>query len=390
MKLTEKERQEAQNLLVSFLNIASVNGTDGELSFAKHIYETLENAGLEVLLEPLDDKRANVIATLKGRDTTRNIVLNGHLDTVKYGELSNWHTDPTQATLVDRRVYGRGSTDMKSGLAGLVMALILLKRKGIVPAVNLVFAATCDEESGGAGATASLNKAWLKEAEFILVGEPTALKFGLAEKACNWLKLIVHGKTGHGAYPERGVNAIERGFAIIERVRTALEKHHHPLLGRTTLQITQVHAGILPNMTPDRAEFVLDIRNTPSLSNEALFELIEEESALEAAKTAGLLRTELEAINSRPPLESDAEEPWIKNFDAAYQKLVGTDAAAAGVNFYTDASLFVQANPKAAILLFGPGEPDLCHQANEYVELDMYEKFVDIVFEFLRTADGGI
>jgi len=383
MKLTEVDRQSARLLLEDFLNTPSINGTAGELLFAEKICAYLQKAGLKAQLEQLDEQRANVLLCVPGSDRSRNIVLNGHLDTVKYGDLSSWNTPPESAARVGNRLFARGAADMKAGLAGMVFVLAELSRKSIVPSVDIWFAASCDEEAGGAGARACQEKEWLKRADFILVGEPTSLQLGLCEKGCNWLRFIVHGKTGHGAYPERGVNAIEHGFAILERVKAQVKKHIHPLLGASTMQITQLSAGIAPNMTPDRAEFVLDIRNTPTLSNEALFDLLKNESATESDQTAGLLSTEIEIINSRPPLESSPSEAWIQAINKSFEKVMDKAATAAGVSFFTDASLFVQVNHKAPTLLFGPGEPELCHQANESVELKQYEQYIEILMAFL-------
>jgi len=389
MKLTEVDQQSARLLLEDFLNTPSINGTAGELLFAEKICAYLQKAGLNAQLDQLDEKRANVLLYVPGSDRSRNIVLNGHLDTVKYGDLSSWNTPPESAVLSGGRLFARGAADMKAGLAGMVFILAELSRKSIRPPVDIWFVASCDEEAGGAGASACLEKEWLKKAGFILVGEPTSLKLGLCEKACNWLRFIVHGKTGHGAYPERGVNAIEHGFAILERVKAQIEKHIHPLLGASTMQITQLSAGIAPNMTPDRAEFVLDIRNTPTLCNESVFDLLKKESAAESDQTAGLLHTEIEIINSRPPLESSPSEAWIQAFNKSFEKVMGRSAYATGVSFFTDASLFVQANHEAPILLFGPGEPDLCHQANESVKLKQYEQYLDILMTFLTDNSMG-
>lgn len=388
MQLSKTERQEAYELLVSLLNTPSVNGSEGELRMAEKIFTLLTEAGIEAQLEPQGPLRANVLAFVPGQDSSKTILLNGHVDTVQFGSRESWRSDPATATLVGRELFARGATDMKSGLAGMIMVLRLMQRKQLTPRVNLCFLACCDEESSGAGARAVLDKACLKSADMIFVAEPTDLKLGLAEKACNWLKLIVFGKTGHGAYPERGVNAIERGFAIVERLKEELQDYKHPLLGPTTIQITQLNAGIVPNMTPERAEFVLDIRNTPSLSNERLFALLEGACAEEAALTKSILRTNLDIINSRPPLETAVDDTWVKAFSHVCQAQTGKAPEAIGLSFYTDASLFVQANAKASILMFGPGEPGLCHQANEYVNLDKYEKFIEILGQFLTVKDG--
>lgn len=385
MRMTSKDRAAALALLCDFINTASVNGTEGEWVFAEKIAATLRASGLEAELEVLDEKRANVFLRIAGKDRSRSILLNGHLDTVKYGDLQAWKTDPAVATIVDGRLYARGACDMKGGLAGIVYTLTSLREQGFVPAVDICFIASCDEESGGAGASACLDKACLAEAEFMLVAEPTALNLGICEKACNWLKLIVYGKTGHGAYPERGCNAIEHGFALLQRVKSQLVQHGHPLLGQTSMQITQINGGIVPNMTPDKAEFVMDIRNVPSISNEALFALIEKESQKEAESCQGLLRTELEIINSRPPLESSVTDPWIQTFAKAAQHIKGQIPEVCGVNFFTDASLFVQANDKAPLLLFGPGDPAMCHQANEALDIAEYEAFIEILTQFLKN-----
>lgn len=383
IKLSVLEKQRARALLYRFLSTPSINGSSGELTKAKLIQESLLSAGLDVKLQVLDERRGNVVCHLSGREGGRRLVLNGHLDTVKYGDLAAWHSDPAQPKEREERVYARGASDMQGGLAALVYAFIWLKEKAIEPICNLSFLATCDEEASGAGALACSDADWLQEADCFLVAEPTSLALGLSEKGCHWLRFNVYGKTAHGAYPGRGCNAIEQGCQLLMRIKERLVPYVDTLLGHSTMQINQVEGGIAPNMTADFACFVVDVRNTPDLDDEKLISIIAEEIASAELRSDGFLRVEFEVLNSRLALRTSMEDPWVKRLGAAYSRQVGEEADFCGVSFFTDASLFVKSNCDSSFILFGPGDPELCHQANESLSLTQFESFIEILLSFL-------
>ena len=147
----KQRRAEALALLKHILDIPSVNGKDREQEVAVYLAEYLKSKGMETRVQPIDEHHGNVIGVLKGQ-TEETILFNGHLDTVPYGDINEWSTNPAVCTEQDGRLYGRGASDMKSGLAVMAFVLGELAESGCVPRRTIVFAGTCDEERGGLGA----------------------------------------------------------------------------------------------------------------------------------------------------------------------------------------------------------------------------------------------
>ena len=372
------KQQTAQEHLLHLLGIPSVNAKDDEGKAAEYLAEFFRAAGIEAKVWRIDATHANVTAFLKGRGAAAPTVWNGHLDTVAYGDRNEWNSDPAVPVIRNGRIYARGASDMKSGLAAMTWALTELAHNGTAPAGDITFLGTCDEEHSGRGASAIVAAGLLPKVRNILVGEPTGLNIGTAQKGCLWLSIEARGKTSHGAYPERGVNAVDCGYAVAEGIHTYVTSHTHPLLGSATAQITEIEGGIAPNMTPDRCRILMDIRMTPELSAEAVTAEAEELIREKTAETGGRFTAALSVKNHRLAVETASEDPFAEQVRSSI-RANGFEPKDIGINYFTDASIFLRDAPEAKALLFGPGEPELCHQPDEYVELEKYEKAIQIL-----------
>lgn len=235
--------EEAVQLLEDILAIPSVNGQDDEGKVAEYLCDYFRKAGISAQVERIDETHANVSAILEGEDNSKRILWNGHLDTVPYGSLEEWSTDPKVPVTKGDSVYARGASDMKSGLCAMAYALCACKKSGKKIPHSIRFAGTCDEEKGGLGAEAVLKKTQEPYDE-IIIGEPTGLKMGIAQKGCIWLELKAHGKTSHGAYPEQGCSAVEHILRIVEKIKQFTEKQEHPVLGHATANITKIEGEL--------------------------------------------------------------------------------------------------------------------------------------------------
>ena len=180
-KRTEEQRRaEALALLKHILDIPSVNGKDREQETAVYLAEYLKRKGMETRVQLIDEHHGNVIGVLKGK-TEETILFNGHLDTVPYGDINEWNTNPAVCTEQDGRLYARGASDMKSGLAVMAFVLGELAESGCVPQKTIVFAGTCDEERGGLGAKEIIKEYPDLFPELLLIGEPTSCQAGVAQ-----------------------------------------------------------------------------------------------------------------------------------------------------------------------------------------------------------------
>lgn len=385
--MNTNRQDDAVRLLTDLLAIPSVNGKDREADAAEFLQRYFERNGIDSHVQEIDGKHANVTAFLPGRNPEETMIWNGHLDTVPYGDLHAWHTDPSVPVIRDGKLFGRGASDMKSGLAAMVFALCDLHSREKQPACNILFAGTCDEEKGGIGAEALLGLLGGTHTEpgkrpFLLVGEPTSLRPGTAQKGCLWLRLQIRGRTSHGAYPDRGVNAIDGGMRIAEAIRTFVHSYSHPVLGRATAQVTKMEGGVAPNMTPDRCSIVMDVRMVPPLKAEQVLEA--GRRALEAEKqNLPGLDAQFECLNERRAIEIDCAHPQVLRLQELLRS-AGRDDTPIGISFFTDASILDRDNGMD-ICLFGPGDPALAHQPDEFVEIDRYLEAIRILEELCQA-----
>lgn len=366
-------------LLKEILAIPSVNGADNEGAVAEFIANYLKEKHIDAFVQQIDETHANIIAKLEGK-SSETVVWNGHLETVPYGNTEEWNTDPSIPVEKNGRIYARGASDMKSGLAAMAYLLGEIGESGEKPEQTMLFLGTCDEEKSGLGAEKILEEIDLSSGSLLLIGEPTGCKLGVAQKGCIWAQLNISGKTSHGAYPEEGYNAVEYGMKIVCRIKKWVTEYEHRLLGTATAQVTMIQGGIAPNMTPDFAEILLDIRIVPGISAEDVEKKIKKICQEEVEETNGEVKFEVRIKNARRAIEIAEEERWLKEFKA-YLKQNGAETEEIGINYFTDASILTKKESEIPVLLFGPGEPRLAHKPNEFVELEKYEKYIEILGE---------
>lgn len=371
---------ESLDLLRKILEIPSVNSVDQEKKAAEYIAAYFQKHGIQAEVQEIDDIRANVIAFLPGKDPERTMIWNGHLDTVPYGNLKEWRTDPSVAVLEDGKLFARGASDMKSGLAAMVYAMCHAPEP---PAYNIQFLGTCDEEKNGLGASWILKENKMAQAECLLIGEPTGMGLGIAQKGCLWLEIRVRGKTSHGAYPQEGISAIHHGIRIAERLGEYVRSYAFGILGNSTAQITMIDGGVALNMTADECCVKMDIRMVPGLTKEMVLAYGREILQDEQKKAPGL-EAEFHVLNDRRAIHID-EGHWMPSALGSILRSHGYEGGPAGINFFTDASVLDRYDQKR-ILLFGPGEPSMAHRPNEYVHIKKYKDAILVLMEFMQEC----
>ena len=369
----------AIQLLKEIIEIPSVNSKDRERSVAEYLAAYFKDHGIEAEVQDIDELHANVVAFVPGKNRDQTILWNGHLDTVPYGSLEEWNTDPKSAVEKDGRIYGRGSSDMKSGVAAMTYALCHLDGE---PACNIRFVGSCDEEKGGLGAEEALKAGYTKDVKWILVGEPTDMKLGIAQKGCLWMEMEIKGKTSHGAYPKEGANAVACAARLAEKVQAYVGTFSHEVLGASTAQITMIQGGVANNMTPDYCRTVMDIRMVPGLTAPMVLEYAGKLMEQEAGKDSRL-SGKFTALNDRRAIEIDGNHPMTAGIRGLLKKS-GYTGEDLGINFFSDASVLDRAGEKD-ILLFGPGDPAMAHQPNEFVETGKYQDAIIILQEFAKN-----
>lgn len=367
----------ALDLLKTLLEIPSVNSRDRESLVAEYLADYFKKHGIEAKVQYVDDTHANVLAYIPGTEPGCRMIWNGHLDTVPYGNTEEWNTNPAEAVLKDGKLFARGASDMKSGLAAMVYALCHTPKR---PAYGIQFLGTCDEEKNGLGASAVL-KDGMEDAPYLLVGEPTDMRLGIAQKGCLWLEIRVSGKTSHGAYPQEGISAIHHGISLAAGLKAYVESFSSKVLGASTAQITMIHGGVAMNMTADECSVKMDIRMVPGLTKEMILAEGEKLLCKEQAGASGL-KAELLVLNDRRAIEIDSGS----SLPSSLRRILcshGYEGSDIGINFFTDASV-LDREGKKKILLFGPGEPSMAHKPNEYVSIKKYQDAIQVLLELMQ------
>jgi succinyl-diaminopimelate desuccinylase len=308
--LNEQEKRAALSVLESVMNMETVNPPGHELPLAKWAADYLKEAGALAEVQELGAGRGNLIAKIPGGEE-KSLILCAHLDTVPYGDEFRWKHPPGRFTLEGGRVYGRGASDMKGGLAAMLYAFRQFCDCQEKPKGDMILLCTADEEAGGEGARALLEKIDFSRAACVVIGEPTQNDIALASKGVLWIAFEVSGRSSHGAYPGMGVNAAELSFELVNQIKGLCEGPSHPLLSAPTCTLTEICAGIKANVVPDHCKFTLDYPydagRVPSCA---------------AAKNAGNLRCVLQkpsglavrhrVVTSRAAVETEEENEIVQ------------------------------------------------------------------------------
>lgn len=380
-------------LLKALVRIDSVNpslvpGAAGERAVARALAEHMRGLGLEVHVQEVAEGRPNVVGVLEGREPGRSLMLCGHIDTVGVAGMAR-PFDPLER---DGRVYGRGSQDMKSGVAAMVDAARVIRDSGGLDEGRLIIACVVDEEHSSIGADA-LVTTWY--ADGAVVTEPTDLAIAIAHKGFEWVEVETEGRAAHGSRPREGRDAIR----LMGRVLTELDAldHHlqsrppHPLLGTASLHASLIHGGRELSSYPDRCHLQMERRTVPG-----------EQPGSGAREVAAILARlsaadrEFKAASrplfARSPYEIAADHPLVATMKLAvagqFKGQTSAPSAApsvSGMSFWTDASVLGDAGIPS--LLFGPTGAGL-HGVEEWVEAESVITCRNVLAELARRWCG--
>lgn len=359
------------------LRFDTVNPPGNEAACARDLQGLLEAAGFETALLPMGEGRANLVAYL-GDGSGAPLGFTGHLDTVPLGA-QGWRHDPFEGVIEDGRLYGRGTTDMKGGVAAFVTACIA-EAEALRQGPGVLLLITAGEETGSDGARAMVAEGGLRRPGALVVAEPTANRPLAGHKGALWLKVVTTGVTAHGSMPERGVNAVVGAARVVEKLAAfGFNVVPHPVMGAATLNIGTIAGGMNINSVPDRAEIGVDIRSVAGLEHDALRANLTQFLGDEAG---------VEVLVDLPPVWTDPAHPWMRRVAEAVSAVTGEATPPASVSYFTDASVFTPAFGGLPTVILGPGEPGLAHQTDEYCELGKLQAAVEIYSRLIRDWLG--
>jgi len=272
------------------------------------------------------------------------LLLACHVDTVPVPEPALWQRDPFGADLEDGRIWGRGASDMKAGLVAAAVAVAAAD-----PQVPVALLLTSDEEIGSKGAAAAAAAVAEQSVGAVVVPEATGNQVVLGHKGALWLAVRTAGRAAHGSTPERGHNAVLDLVSVLSRARGALPLGSDSFLGPETWNCGTISGGTVPNVVPDRAEAVIDMRT------------VTDGAALLAWWRSQPEIADVEIRVDLPPVGTPADDPWVAALPAPVLPTPAT--------YFTDASVLGQVVGGAPIVVWGPGTPAVMHAVDEYAEL---------------------
>lgn len=361
------------SLTQKLIRANSENPPGNESAVAKIVKKELEECGFEVKNYEFAKNRTNVIGFLKGKNSSRSLLLTPHLDTVPAGE--NWKHTPFGAEIVDNKIYGRGAADCKCNVAVCLEVAHQLKENGIKLEYDLIIAATADEETGSKLGIVPLLEKRILTPTHAIVTDGGDFKITIANKGLIWIKIFVHGKKAHGAYPWKGENAIEKASQIITDLKSHKFKFNpHPFLHPLTISTGTIKGGERVNIVPDECEFMVDLRFLPGMDVNSIVE------ELRKIIEKTIKKYELTVINIHEPHEISRDNPLVAALESAMRKnnlipeINGSEGA--------DASTFLQKYGIPAIS-FGAGN-DTLHSTDEYVAIDDLVKGAEVLLTFLK------
>jgi len=365
------------SLLTDLVKTPSVCGEEAKI--ASFIAKWLREHGLLVEILEVKPNRPDVVTRLKGSAPGPRILLNGHMDTVEIGR--GWTRDPFGAEVEGGRMYGRGTEDMKSGLAAILWAAAACKEEGLPKRGELIVAAVVDEEAIDWGTYALVQRGLTQGLDFAMISESTGLNVVTAHRGRAVLEVEVHGKAAHSMWPEHGVNAIEKAALLINAFQR-IEGPTHPRLGGATINALKIEGGQEEVMlVPDKCRLVIDRCLVPGYSSQAaLDDLRRLISEIGIDADAKLSARETPFCD---PFEIPDANPHVRKIVEVAAKVIGKTPQIDVHDGPCDSCILVNQG-KVPTIEFGPSGGGV-HESDEYVELDSVRKTADVYHEILKT-----
>jgi len=353
----------------NLLSFNSINPPGNEEVIAQFVGSILSSHGFRTEYYHFEPGRLHLIAEKGLSDKKPPIVLSGHIDTVPLGN-KEWTRDPFAGEITDGKLWGRGSSDMKGGLAAMIIAAIeAFDQSNPDGGVRLIF--TAGEELGCQGIQQLISSIGSSgKASAIIVGEPTANIPATGHKGALYLNAVNKGLTAHSSMPELGVNAIYKAAgAIIKIMDFRFNAERDPLLGFPTINVGKINGGMNINSVPDHAEFTIDIRTTTKSDHSAILSRLANELGDE---------TTLETLVNLGPVYTDEKS----KFAQLVYDICGVDRTDASfpksLPYLTDGSLLQRLYNGVPTIILGPGQPEMAHQTDEYCYIEKLEQSVNI------------
>lgn len=392
----EKLQQQLTSLLAKLVSIESTDPGTYEGAIAHYIHQWLQErlvlAGpfaCAMVLDTLEVMPSRPCVRIRipsaheldshghtapaAQNTPANLTFLCHMDTVREGSGWDANTPAFTPTIQDGKLYGRGSCDMKAGLAvallGIAQTLDHIGKSDKLPQKSLALICTCDEEDIMRGSEACISQGWLSERGWVMDLEPTSGSARGSHKGRTWFEITVEGTTAHASTPWAGADAIAGAANLITELRASvLALPHHPELGASTITFGQIQGGYSPYVVPDSCTFTVDLRLVPPATTELAKSLIAQ-AASAAEKNVPGIKVHTTCTGDRPPIEFPQNSELFAALDAAHRSALGAPLTRDVFTGYTDTAVVAGQCKNPECLSFGPGNLELAHKPNEHVAI---------------------
>lgn len=354
------------------------------------------------------EKRLNIVGRWKGKEKEKNklslrpdnyksLILNGHVDVVSPGKESLWEDSPWSGTVKDGRIYGRGSADMKAGLASAVFACEVLQNIGFRPYKDILIQSVVGEETGGCGTLTAIHKGYTADAAVIM--EPTGLKIYPVQSGTLWFRLKVKGKSIHACVKNSGISAVEKFYVIFHAINEFDRRRHadysSPMyenpMNVAPISFGSVKSGDWPSTVPDQLVAEGRYGVFPGESVEDARRAFEETVKTACSNDRWLKKNlpEIEWLDAQfEPGVTGMDEPVIKTLSTCHEAVLNEKARFAGATYGSDLPLFTNHAGIPAVL-YGPGHVNDTHTVNESVSIDEIINATKVLATFIFNWCGG-
>ncbi|HDH5442108.1 TPA: ArgE/DapE family deacylase [Staphylococcus aureus] len=398
--MTTFSEKEKIQLLADIVELQTEN--NNEIDVCNYLTDLFDKYDIKSEILKVNEHRANIVAEIGNGSPI--LALSGHMDVVDAGNQDNWSYPPFQLTEKDGKLYGRGTTDMKGGLMALVVSLIELKEQNELPHGTIRLLATAGEEKEQEGAKLLADKGYLDDVDSLIIAEPTGSGIYYAHKGSMSCKVTATGKAVHSSVPFIGDNAIDtllefynlfkEKYSELKQQDTKHELDVAPmfksLIGKEiseedanyasglTAVCSIINGGKQFNSVPDESSLEFNVRPVPEYDNdfiESFFQNI--------INDVDSNKLSLDIPSNHRPVTSDKNSKLITTIkDVASSYVEQDEIFVSALVGATDASSFLGDNKdNVDLAIFGPGNPLMAHQIDEYIEKDMYLKYIDIFKE---------
>ena len=382
--LNKEQEQTVVRLCQELVKQRSYSGE--EQGVVKVLKENMEQMGFDSVTV---DKYGNIIGCIKGNRPGPKILFDGHIDTVPVQDAGKWEHDPFAAEIVDDKIYGRGTSDMKGAVAAMTCAAAnFAAATGKDFAGEIYVAGVVHEECFEGVAARAISAA--VHPDYVVIGEASQLNLKIGQRGRAEIVVETFGKPCHSANPEKGINAVYKMAKVIEAIRT-LEPTHHPVLGDGILELTDIKSAPYPgaSVVPEYCRATYDRRLLVGETKESVLDpinalldkLMAEDPQLKVKASYAVGRekchtgNEIEGERFFPGWLYDEKDEFVQ---AVYGELkaMGYDPSITQYNFCTNGSHYAG---EAGIKTFGlgPSRENLAHTINEYIEIDQLVKVCD-------------